>query len=147
VISPGIIHVAAALTAILVGAYVLAARKGTVRHRRLGYLYLAAMGYVNFAALAIDTNGALGPFHALAFVSLANLAAGYLVLLLAPPGRRRTDAHGMLMMWSYSGVVTAGIGQGAAALAAPVGPVIGLCVAVSAVLIHVVRPHGLRFAT
>ncbi len=146
-ISAGVLHVLAAVTAIVVGAIVLRGRKGSGRHRRSGYLYLGAMVYLNLAALAIDTKGVIGPFHVLAFVSLANLAAAYTVLLVGRAGRARTEAHGVLMMWSYAGFVTAGIGQAAARLDLPVGPIIGICLFVAAILVHVVRPRSPRFAT
>ncbi len=53
-ISAGLIHVAAAVIAMFAGAVLFGSRKGTKRHRRLGYLYLGAMVNLNVAAWTVD---------------------------------------------------------------------------------------------
>jgi len=144
VIPPGAIHVGAAIIAIVVGALMFASPKGTRRHRRLGYLYVAAMVNVNLAAWTVDSGGVVGTFHVLTIVSLATLFAAYAVIVTGRRSDRRSEAHGILMAWSYAGAVSAGLGQAAVVASLSVGAVIGGSLALAAVIIHVVRPGALR---
>jgi len=85
------------------GAVVLLRRKGTLSHKRLGYLYAFSMIGLNITALLIYRlfHGP-GPFHVLAVVSLSTLIAG-----LLPALRRRAgwlERHYRLMAWSYVGL-------------------------------------------
>ncbi len=143
-ITPGLVHLGAAVIALVTGLLLFASRKGTMRHRRLGYLYLAAMVNLNVAAWSVDTDGVIGPFHVLTVVSLATLVGAYLVILLGRPGRGRSEAHGTMMAWSFAGAVAAGLGQAATVLALPVGATILGSLAVGAVVIHGLRPGALR---
>ncbi len=143
-ISPGLVHVTAAAVALAVGALIFRAPKGTMRHRRFGFLYVGAMVYLNIAAWAVDTKGVIGPFHYLTVVSLATLALAYSSVLLGRRSRVRGETHGILMAWSYAGAVSAALGQGAAAAELPVGIVIGGSLATAGVIIHIGRPAALR---
>ncbi len=143
-IPPGLLHVSAAVVALVCGVVIFAARKGTMRHRRLGFLYLGAMIYVNLAAWAVDTDGALGPFHVLTLVSVATLAAAYGIVVLGRRGRATSEAHGIMMAWSYAGAVAAGLGQAAVVAELPVDAVIAGTLAAAGVLIHVVHPGFLE---
>jgi uncharacterized membrane protein len=147
VIPPGLIHVAAAVVALVAGAILLAGRKGTMRHRRLGYLYLGAMAYVNLAAWTVDTHGAIGLFHVLTIVSVATLVGAHAILLTGRRSRGRSEAHGAMMAWSYAGVLAAGLGQGATAASLSVGVVIGGTLLVAGLLIHVARPRVLTVSS
>jgi uncharacterized membrane protein len=142
-IPSGLIHVAAAAVALGAGAALFAGRKGTMRHRRLGFLYLGAMAYVNLAAWSVDTRGGIGPFHALTVVSVATLVGAYVILLVGRRSRGRNEAHGAMMAWSYAGVLAAGLGQGAAVIGLPVGTAIAATLTVAGLLIHAVRPRAL----
>jgi uncharacterized membrane protein len=146
-IPPGLIHVAAAAVALGAGAALFAGRKGTMRHRRLGFLYLGAMAYVNLAAWSVDTRGAIGPFHVLTVLSVATLVGAYVILLTGRRSRGRSEAHGTMMAWSYAGVLAAGLGQGAAATDLSVGVVIGATLLAAGLLIHVARPRVLTMSS
>jgi uncharacterized membrane protein len=64
------LHIASALAAMLLGARVLMAPKGTRAHRRSGCAYAIAMLLVNGTALAVyRLFGGFGPFHVAACVS------------------------------------------------------------------------------
>lgn len=143
-IPAGVVHVAAAVIAMSVGAVMFGSQKGTKRHLRLGYLYLAAMVNVNVAAWTVDTGGTIGPFHVLTIVSVVTLVGAYSLVVTGRPGAGRRESHGVLMAWSYAGVVSAGLGQAAVATDAPVGAVIGLSLALAGLIIHVIRPAALR---
>ncbi len=145
-IAPGVLHVAAAAVALLAGAFLFASRKGTRRHRRLGYLYLAAMTNLNLAAWAVDTGGAIGPFHYLTLLSLATLIGAYAIIVTGRSGPGRSEAHGIMMAWSYAGAISAGLGQASVLAELPVGGVIGVSLAIAGLVIHVVRPRALRMS-
>jgi uncharacterized membrane protein len=103
---PGIAHVTFALAAMSSGAFVLLRRKGTLSHKRLGYLYAFSMVGLNVTALMIyRLFHRPGPFHVLALVSLGTLIAG-----LLPALRRRAgwiERHYRMMAWSYVGLCAA----------------------------------------
>ena len=112
---PGLLHVALMAAALALGAALLARPKGDAGHRRLGRVFVAAMVVSNLAVLAIYRDaGRPGVFHLLALVSLLSLAAA--VILVRRRGRGPRVAHGHVMLWTYGGVVAAGLGQGATAL-------------------------------
>jgi uncharacterized membrane protein len=102
----GVAHIIFALAAMLAGATVLLRRKGTLWHKRLGYVYASCMIGLNATALMIfRLFHRPGPFHVLALVSLATLGAG-----LLPAWRRRAgwlERHYRMMSWSYVGLCAA----------------------------------------
>lgn len=110
------------MTAIGIGAVMLATRKGTRRHRLLGRVFLGCMLIVNVAALAIyNIDGGWTVFHWLAVASLALLAGGMIPLWLRRPQGNWMVLHSSLMTGAYIGLVTAGIAQVAGYLTAAQG--------------------------
>jgi uncharacterized membrane protein len=108
----GVVHVAAATAALILGVVVLLRRKGNAAHVLLGRAYLAAMVVVNIPVFFLyNDTGRPGPFHVLAVVSVLTTLLGWVALRGA--GRRRLEAHGSLMTWSWVGVATAGLAQAA----------------------------------
>ena len=104
----GVLHVSLALAAVGTGAAVLRAEKGTRRHRRLGRIYALAMLGLNASALLIyRLFGRFGPFHILALVSLATLAAGVLPAWRKRPTGAWLARHYWFMTWSYVGLLAA----------------------------------------
>ncbi len=102
----GFAHVAVAVLAILFGTLVIAARKGTAYHRRMGRAYFASMLAVNITALAIyELFGRFGPFHWMALASLATLIVGYLPTKTRSPGW--LPRHAYFMAGSYVGLLAA----------------------------------------
>lgn len=116
----GTVHFALASIALILGAAVFLKQKGSRAHRALGYLYSSALILVNLSALSVyeDASGP-GPFHALALISLATLAAGFLAAYLRRPKESWLDLHAYLMSWSYVGLVAAGVAQMVTMLAGP----------------------------
>ena len=135
----GAAHVTAALAALVFGAVVLLARKGTHSHRVMGAAFVAAMLVTNLTALGIfQLTGTFGPFHALALASLAILVRGVAAVLRRRPGWLGRHYHSMA--WSYIGLLAAaaaeviarapfGLVQGARA-----GTIIGLSCAAAFIL-------------
>lgn len=102
------LHVAACAAALLLGAAVAAAPKGTRRHKFTGRAYLASMLALNLSALAsYRLNGRFNAFHWLALFSLATLAAGWWLGRRARLSRNHRDGHGYFMLWSYAGLLAA----------------------------------------
>lgn len=133
--APGLVHVVCAALSLGLAGFILLRPKGTPEHVRAGHAYVGLLVLLNASALLVPTDE-IGPFHVLALVSVATLAAG---LLLSPRRRGGRVPHAILMVWSVAGVVAAGLAQGATAgipHAAP-WPVIlptGLVTAVTALI-------------
>ena len=117
----GLTHTAAALAALLAGAAVLLVRKGTRRHRQLGWVYVASMLLLNGTALLIfRLFGRFGPFHAAAVFSLVTVLAGTASALAARRARERArpleharalERHYQWMTWSYVGLAAAAVSE------------------------------------
>jgi uncharacterized membrane protein len=102
------IHVAACAAALMLGAAVAAAPKGTRWHRLAGRAFLASMLALNLSALGhYRLNGAFNGFHVLALVSLAGLAAGWWCARHARRSALHRELHGRIMLWSYVGLLAA----------------------------------------
>lgn len=116
----GTVHFAFASIALILGFAVFFKPKGTSAHRVLGYLYSGGLLLVNLSALSVyeDSSGP-GPFHTLALISLATLAAGFLAAFLRRPKDSWLNFHAYLMSWSYVGLVAAGAAQTATKFAGP----------------------------
>ena len=72
------VHVGACAAALMLGAAVAAAPKGTAWHRRAGRAFMASMLVLNLSALGLyRLNGTFNGFHVLALISLAGLVAGW----------------------------------------------------------------------
>src|SRR5688572_32746545 len=116
-ISLGWTHTIAALAALVAGVAVLLTRKGTRRHRQLGWTYVVSMLLLNGTALLIyRLFGRFGPFHVGAVCSLVTVVAGTAAALGARRARARGNAmeraralerHYEWMTWSYVGLVAA----------------------------------------
>lgn len=74
----GAVHVISSLVGLVCGAYILLTKKGTKIHKRIGYVFAAALVLVNISALFIyDFNdGRASVFHCLIPVSLFFLIYG-----------------------------------------------------------------------
>lgn len=120
-ISLGWTHTLAALAALATGAAVLLTRKGTRRHRQLGWAYVVSMLLLNGTALLIyRLFGRFGPFHAGAVFSFVTVVAGTVAVLGARRARaRRNDVeraralerHYQWMTWSYVGLAAAAVSE------------------------------------
>lgn len=112
----GWLHTIACLVALFSGAYVLFARKGTRRHRQLGWWYAGAMVVLNLSVLAIyrfdivpatgqSGAGHFGIFHWFAVAALASV----LIAVFAAARQRRSrlwsHVHAQAMLGSYYGLI------------------------------------------
>lgn len=108
----GALHVMAALLALATAVVVLVRTKGTTAHVRLGRVYVVLLVLVDLSALLTYRESVPGPFHLLAVVSLATLTAA---VVWSPRRRGSRQTHGILMIWSVTGLVGAGLAQAATA--------------------------------
>lgn len=76
----GLIHTAASLFSMIVGAVIIFGTKGTARHVQLGRRYFYAMLITNLTALTIYRGGVFFFPHWLAIVTLIALVLGYWVV-------------------------------------------------------------------
>jgi uncharacterized membrane protein len=149
-ISLGWTHTIAAVTALVAGAAVLLTRKGTRRHRQLGWAYVVSMLLLNGTALLIyRLFGRFGPFHAGAIFSFVTVAAGTAAALGARRARGRRDPvararalerHYQWMTWSYVGLAAAAVSEIATRMPAlrprpGQGMAFGITVAVATLLV------------
>ena len=104
-------HVAAAVSALCLGAAVLLMVKGTHTHRVIGAAYVIALVLVNVAALSLHRENTFGVFHGLAVASLVTIGVGLSPLLLGRRSPPVIATHAYCMTWSYAGLVAAGCGQ------------------------------------
>lgn len=111
-------HALVAMAGLALGVGLLATRKGSTLHRRLGRGFVAAMLMTNGTALLSYEDGRLSLFHGLALVSLACLASGLWALRRRGTLGGRID-HATWMSWTFVGLVAAGAGQAAVLLGLP----------------------------
>lgn len=101
----GLAHTLLAILAMAAGALVVFGRKGTAGHKRVGYVYAAAMLGVNGTAMRLYHFGSFNLFHIFAIVALLTLIAGIL------PARRQAEGwfarHYYCMSWSVVGLYCA----------------------------------------
>ena len=104
------LHLCAALVALLTGALVLALPKGTLTHKRTGYVFAAALVMVNItAALMYNLTGTFNFLHVFAIISMGSLVYGML-----PAIRRRSPNW---LRRHISGMTGAALGAWAAGFA------------------------------
>ncbi len=104
-------HVAAAVSALVLGAVVILREKGTSSHRMFGGGYVALLLAVNVAALLLHREATFGVFHVLSLVSLVTVLVGVVPMVIGPRSPATIARHAYLMVWSYAGLVAAGVGQ------------------------------------
>jgi uncharacterized membrane protein len=101
-------HAVFALAAIALGAVQLAAPKGTLPHRSMGWVWAALMMLVAGTSLFIHTIRMWGPWSPIHLLSLFTLAIVPLGVMYA--GRREVRRHRIIMMWTYGlALIAAGL--------------------------------------
>jgi uncharacterized membrane protein len=97
------VHMAGALAAVVVGAVLLWARKGSVNHRLLGWTWVLAMAATALSSIglgggAIPQAGGFSPIHVFTVVVLVSLPFG-----VVHARRRRIAGHRQVMTSLYIG--------------------------------------------
>lgn len=111
----GLVHLGAAMAALVLGLATIARPKGTPAHRMLGGAYAVLLLVVDIAALAIPRgDDGFGPFQVLAVISLVTLGVGIVPMWVLPRTEGVIAVHAITMSFSYVGLVGAGLSQAAA---------------------------------
>jgi uncharacterized membrane protein len=97
------IHVVAALAGLLAGFAVMALRKGTRLHRRVGWVFVPAMAITALSSLFIMRDGHFSAVHLLTLLALVSLPHAVI-------SRRRGNikAHKGAMIGLFAGLAIAG---------------------------------------
>jgi uncharacterized membrane protein len=142
----GMVHLAAALLALVSGAVVLLRPKGTGAHRRTGWVYVGAMLATNLTALGIyRLFGRVGPFHVAAVLSLATTLVGVAATRRRGTTPRWVARHYFWMTYSYVGLVAAAASETATRLARPSsGAAFGVAVFVATAVVFAVGATRIR---
>ena len=104
------VHIVCSLAAVILGGVMLARRKGTGSHRRLGWTWVGLMGLSALSSVFIGGGSFLGvpglsPIH-----GFTVLVAVMLPLAVAHARGHRADRHRRAMLGLYVGAcVTAGV--------------------------------------
>lgn len=106
--SIGLIHVISSCSALFFGSLILFTKKGTSRHRKMGYAYVFSMLVLLTTALMIYRlfNG-WGIFHYFALLSLLTILLGMLPLWAKTSRSNAIYFHFIFMYWSVIGLYAA----------------------------------------
>ncbi len=107
----GSTHLAASIISLICGTFILLMRKGTQIHRKIGYVYAAAMtGVVATAFMIYRLFGGWGVFHWAAVVSGVTLVGGMIPAILRKPDNW-VPLHFSFMYWSVMGLYAAFVAE------------------------------------
>lgn len=97
-------HIAAALAAVLTGALMFAARKGTRLHRLSGRLWVVLMVIAALLSFGIRSSGHFSWIHLLSVVTLLVIGRALVAIY-----QRNIRTHQYAMTGAYAGLVIAGV--------------------------------------
>lgn len=104
----GWFHLLTSCLAMLAGAFVLVAQKGTTKHKKVGYVYVASMVLVCGSAMGIyNLTGKFGMFHILAIVGFVSLVGGMIPMFMKNIKRENKAVHIWFMYYSVLGLYAA----------------------------------------
>lgn len=101
----GFIHLLSAIISMITGTLIFVMKKGTLNHKRVGYVYVTAMAAVLITAFMIYRLwGGWGLFHYAAVVSSVTLLGGMVPILFKYPKQSYIAFHFSFMYWSVMGL-------------------------------------------
>ena len=101
----GWFHFITAVLAMLTGTIVLLNKKGTLFHKRIGYMYVISMLLLNVSSFFIVNFGGFSLFHFFAIVSLVSIFGGMIPTI--KKGKNWFGYHFYFMSWSVVGLYCA----------------------------------------
>lgn len=103
--SIGLAHLIASIIAVLTGTLNLTLSKGTVLHKRIGYIYsISMMALLLTAFMIYRLFGSWGIFHWTAVISTLTLICGLLPIMTRRPIKSYISLHFSFMYWSVIGL-------------------------------------------
>jgi uncharacterized membrane protein len=107
----GFFHTLACVLALGVGAYLMAWRKGTPRHRMLGDVYTGAILFASVSSLTIYTRHAFTAAHWFGVIAIVLSAAGFALGRWHGRGPAWKYGHIACMVGSYYVLVGGGVNE------------------------------------
>ena len=108
----GWVHLIASILALITGTMILAMKKGTKTHIKIGYVYAVAMVVVVATAFMIyRLFGGWGIFHWAATLSGLTLMGGMVPAILRRPKGNWMGLHFSFMYWSVMGLYAAFVAE------------------------------------
>ena len=101
------IHVATVLPAAMLGAYLLAGRKGTQTHRLLGRVWVGLMAITAVSSFFIHEFRLIGPFSPIHLLSMVTLASCVQIVRYARQGQIEAHRQTVLILF-WAGIGLAG---------------------------------------
>tara|TARA_B110001469_G_scaffold126148_1_gene143053 strand:- start:3917 stop:4387 length:471 start_codon:yes stop_codon:yes gene_type:complete len=101
----GLFHTIVALLAMVFGTLVILNNKGTKTHKKMGYVYVLCMLFLNISSFFIVNFGGFSLFHGLAVFSLFTVLGAIIPTLLRV--KHWMYFHFYLMNWSVVGLYCA----------------------------------------
>jgi uncharacterized membrane protein len=106
--SIGMTHLLSGIIALIVGGLVIVLKKGTLLHKRTGYVYVFSMAVMLLSSFGIyRLFGKFGLFHYLSLLSTFSLLAGMLPMLKKVRTPKDYETHFKRMYWSVAGLYAA----------------------------------------
>lgn len=104
----GLIHLISSIVALVTGLLVLLLKKGTRRHKRIGYVYVFSMVTLLLTSFMIYRlfNG-WGVFHYTSIASLITVSLGMIPIWTKKPKDKWKYMHFSFMYWSVIGLYAA----------------------------------------
>jgi uncharacterized membrane protein len=104
----GLIHLVSSIVTLISGTLVLIMRKGTIRHKQIGYVYVISMVVLLLTAFMIYRlfNG-WGIFHYTTIGSLLTIGLGMIPIWTKKPAKKWKYMHFSFMYWSVIGLYSA----------------------------------------
>jgi uncharacterized membrane protein len=104
----GLIHLISGIIALIFGGLVIVIKKGTLTHKRIGYIYVISMTILILTSFGIyRLFGKFGLFHYLSIVSTFSLVAGMLPMFKKIRTPKDYEIHFKRMYWSVVGLYAA----------------------------------------
>ena len=108
----GLIHLIFSVLAMILGAMVIFSKKGTNRHKKIGYGYSITMVVcITTAFMIYRLFDGWGIFHYMAVVSAFSLILGIIPAILRRPKKHWIGLHYGFMYWSVVGLYAAFISE------------------------------------
>jgi uncharacterized membrane protein len=107
----GAFHTLACVIALALGAYMIVARKGTPRHRRLGDWYVGAIMFASVSSLTIYTRHAFTAAHWFAVMAIVTAGAGFALGRWHGKGAAWKYGHIGGMILSYYVLIGGGVNE------------------------------------
>jgi len=104
----GLVHLISGIISLMFGGLVIIMKKGTIIHKRVGYIYVFSMAILVISSFGIyRLFGKFGLFHYMSLVSTFSIIAGMLPMFKKVKSPKDYETHFRRMYWSVVGLYAA----------------------------------------